>query len=67
MACDFTDYRGRHSVEGRANWRFEVFDSGAIPWFEDTAGFVRAYDRFGAAVDAGLPPAPASPPPSAHP
>jgi pimeloyl-ACP methyl ester carboxylesterase len=63
---DFTDYRGRDSVEGRANWRFEVFDSGAIPWFEDAAGFVRAYDRFGAAVDAGLSPSPASPPPSTH-
>lgn len=59
---DFTDYRGRDSVEDRAHWRFEVFDSGAIPWFEDTPGFIRAYDRFLADCDAG--PASRSPAPA---
>ncbi len=48
---DFTDYRGRDSVEGCPNWRFQVFDGGAIPWFEDAAGFIRAYDEVLAALD----------------
>ena len=31
---DFTDYRGKDSVEGRPNWRFTVFPTGALPYFE---------------------------------
>ena len=48
---DFTDYRGRDSVEEHANWRFHVFDSGAIPWFEEGDGFIRAYDEALSAFD----------------
>lgn len=38
---DFTDYRGKRFLEGRANWRFTVFDSGALPYFEQPEGFHR--------------------------
>jgi len=36
---DFTDYRGKRFLEGRPNWRFTVFDSGALPYFELRQGF----------------------------
>jgi pimeloyl-ACP methyl ester carboxylesterase len=38
---DFTDYRGKRFLEGRANWRFTVFDSGALPYFEQPEAFNR--------------------------
>jgi hypothetical protein len=41
---DFTDYRGKTIVEGRPNWRITVIEGGALPYFEDLAGFCRAYD-----------------------
>ena len=49
---DFTDYRGTVIVEGRPNWRFSVFPTGALPYFEVTQDFCAAYDAFlaGAAV-----------------
>lgn len=31
---DFTDYRGRSTVEGRSNWQFHLVDGGAFPYFE---------------------------------
>lgn len=37
---DFTDYRGRHTVEGRPNWRFSVFPTGAMPYFEQPQAFL---------------------------
>jgi len=43
---DFTDYRGKGLVEGRPNWHFTVFQSGAMPYFEDLAGFCAAFDTF---------------------
>jgi hypothetical protein len=43
---DFTDYRGKTVVEGRANWSFSVFATGALPYFEVTAQFLAAYDAF---------------------
>lgn len=43
---DFTDYRAKTLVQGRPNWRITVFDSGALPYFEDLAGFCRAWDEF---------------------
>lgn len=43
---DFTDYRGTASFEGRANWRFSVFPTGAIPYFEVPADFFGAFDGF---------------------
>lgn len=38
---DFTDYRGKRFLAGRANWRFTVFDSGALPYFEHPEAFDR--------------------------
>ena len=43
---DFTDYRGRATVERRANWQFHQMDGGALPYFEDLAGFTDKLDHF---------------------
>ena len=43
---DFTDYRGRSTVQGRSNWQFSVCDTGAIPWFERPQEFCAALDAF---------------------
>ena len=43
---DFTDYRGRSTVDGRANWQFHVVEGGALPYFEDLAGFTAKLDDF---------------------
>jgi pimeloyl-ACP methyl ester carboxylesterase len=43
---DFTDYEGKVVVEGRPNWRFSVFPTGALPYFEVTQDFCAAYDDF---------------------
>jgi hypothetical protein len=43
---DFTDYRGKVIVEARPNWRFSVFPTGALPYFEVPGDFCTAYDRF---------------------
>lgn len=43
---DFTDYRGQDSVQGRPNWRFTVFQTGALPYFEVPQAFTAAYDGF---------------------
>ncbi len=43
---DFVDYRQKTLVEHLPNWRFTVFDSGALPQFEDLAGFCAAWDEF---------------------
>ncbi len=43
---DFTDYRGRSSVEQRANWQFHLIDGGALPYFEDLASFTTKLDQF---------------------
>jgi len=43
---DFTDYRGKSIVEGRPNWRFTVFPTGALPYFEVPERFFAAYDAF---------------------
>lgn len=52
---DFVDYRHKRDFEGRPGWHFTVFDSGAMPYFEDLDGFVRAYDAFRARVPEPLP------------
>jgi pimeloyl-ACP methyl ester carboxylesterase len=36
---DFTDYRGKRFLEGRANWRFTVYEAGALPYFEHPERF----------------------------
>jgi pimeloyl-ACP methyl ester carboxylesterase len=43
---DFVDYHHKNRVEGRANWSFKVFPSGAFPHFEMLGAFTRAYDSF---------------------
>jgi pimeloyl-ACP methyl ester carboxylesterase len=43
---DFTDYQGRHTVAGRANWQFHAIEGGALPYFEDLPGFTRRLDPF---------------------
>jgi pimeloyl-ACP methyl ester carboxylesterase len=43
---DFTDYRGKAFVEKKPNWRFRVFETGAMPWFERREEFVAAYAQF---------------------
>jgi pimeloyl-ACP methyl ester carboxylesterase len=43
---DFTDYRGRRVVEGRPNWRFTTFPTGALPHFEVPEVFAKEYDAF---------------------
>jgi len=48
---DFVDYRHKARVEGRANWRFEVFPSGAFPHFEMRDAVIRGYDGFLASQD----------------
>jgi hypothetical protein len=43
---DFTDYRGRRWLEGRGNWRFSVYPTGALPFFELPERFIADYDGF---------------------
>ena len=43
---DFVDYRAKSIVEGRDNWRFNVFATGALPHFEVPGEFEAAYDAF---------------------
>ncbi len=50
---DFVDYRGIQTVQGRANWSFTTFQTGALPHFEVGVSFIAEYDRFLAAVSAG--------------
>jgi pimeloyl-ACP methyl ester carboxylesterase len=47
---DFTDYRGRRWLEPLGNWRFCVYPTGALPFFELPERFIADYDRF---LDAG--------------
>lgn len=49
---DFVDYRDKTQVEGRANWRIDVFDAGAMPHFEVKDDFIKTYDVFLAGVAA---------------
>jgi pimeloyl-ACP methyl ester carboxylesterase len=43
---DFVDYRGVRVVSSRPNWRFTVFQTGALPQFELPGEFIAAYDAF---------------------
>lgn len=43
---DFTDYRQKASYESRGNWRFTVFQTGALPYFEVRDYFIAQYDAF---------------------
>ena len=46
---DFTDYRGTAIVASRPNWRFSVYPTGALPYFEVPDDFERDFDAFLAA------------------
>lgn len=43
---DFTDYRHTRLVEGKPNWRFSSFPTGALPYFEILSTFCAEYDAF---------------------
>jgi len=43
---DFTDYQGRDTVQGRANWRIHQVEGGALPYFEDINRFATLLDPF---------------------
>jgi pimeloyl-ACP methyl ester carboxylesterase len=43
---DFTDYRGRSTVDQRANWQFHLIEGGALPYFEDLPAFIAKIDGF---------------------
>ena len=47
---DFVDYRYKRAIEGRPNWSFRVFPSGALPHFEMLEAFTSEYDAFLARV-----------------
>jgi len=48
---DFVDYRGKTTVQGRPNWRIDVFPTGAMPYFEQPREFTERFDAFLAAQD----------------
>ncbi|MBK1690035.1 alpha/beta fold hydrolase [Rubrivivax gelatinosus] len=54
---DFTDYRAMSIVAGKPNWRFSVYPTGAMPYFEVPRPFFNELDNFLAA------PTPAAPRP----
>jgi pimeloyl-ACP methyl ester carboxylesterase len=43
---DFTDYRGRDTVEDRPQWHFHRIEGGALPYFEDKERFLGLLDPF---------------------
>ena len=43
---DFTDYQGRKTVSGKANWQFVAVEGGALPYFDDLAAFTGVLDPF---------------------
>ncbi|WP_164963804.1 alpha/beta fold hydrolase [Rubrivivax sp. JA1026] len=52
---DFTDYRAMSIVNGKPNWRFSVYPTGALPFFELPRPFLNDLDAF---LAAGSPAAP---------
>lgn len=43
---DFTNYQGRTTVSDRPNWQFHSVEGGALPYFENVAGFTAKLDQF---------------------
>jgi hypothetical protein len=43
---DFTDYRGQRCLERCRNWRFSVYQTGALPFFEVPESFITDFDAF---------------------
>ena len=50
---DFTDFSRTDVVAHKSNWRITVFQTGALPYFEQTQAFIKAYDDFLAQAAAG--------------
>jgi len=50
---DFTKYRGLARYAARANWKVDVMQTGALPYFEDLARFVALYQAPFAALREG--------------
>jgi pimeloyl-ACP methyl ester carboxylesterase len=47
---DFTDYSAKDRFELKPNWSFQVFQTGALSYFEVPDEFIRGYDGFLAAA-----------------
>jgi pimeloyl-ACP methyl ester carboxylesterase len=43
---DFTDYAGTQKLAARPSWELRVFQTGALPYFEQPDEFFAAYDGF---------------------
>ena len=43
---DFTDYRLAATLLQRPNWSCSIYQTGALPYFEETAAFIASYDSF---------------------
>jgi len=43
---DFVDYSNKTQVQDRANWKIQIFPTGAMPHFEAKEAFITAYDAF---------------------
>jgi len=43
---DFTDYRWKQEIEPRPNWHVQVFQTGALPYFEVPDEFLAGYEVF---------------------
>ncbi len=48
---DFVDFSRTEGITDQPNWRTTVFQTGAMPYFENLDHFVQAYDDFLAQVD----------------
>jgi pimeloyl-ACP methyl ester carboxylesterase len=48
---DFVDYQAKHEVEGLPNWTIDVFQTGALPHFEQPGKVIAAYEDFLARAD----------------
>ena len=46
MYGDFTDYQGKSMVPALDHWPVTVFDSGALPYFEEPGEFFAAFSSF---------------------
>jgi pimeloyl-ACP methyl ester carboxylesterase len=43
---DFTDYRGRTTLQDKPNWQFHAIEGGALPFFENLTAFTNALSLF---------------------
>jgi|TARA_B110000208_G_scaffold8718_1_gene11243 hypothetical protein len=46
MRGDFNDYCLEGRLLSKDNWSGEVFQTGALPFFEMTSDFIAAYEQF---------------------